>query len=78
MDKVFSHFLNNLMTGSDGLAPNVNVIVGPNKTLLDAMALKVEHYSTRPGLKEDMEIEIAEFRSMYQAKYFHELAPLSK
>jgi hypothetical protein len=73
MDKVFSHFLNNLMTGSEGLVPNVNVMVGPNKTLLDAMALKVEEYSTSPELKDDMEIEIAVFRRMYQAKYFHEL-----
>jgi hypothetical protein len=78
ISRVFTEFLNELMTGSEGLVPNVNVMVGPNKTLLDAMALKVEEYSTSPDLKDDMEIEIAVFRRMYQAKYFHELAPLSK
>jgi hypothetical protein len=53
-------------------------MIAPNKTLLDAMAEKVKEYSTSPGLKKNMESEIREFRRDYQAKYFHELAPLSK
>jgi hypothetical protein len=77
-DKLFSHFLNELMLGSDGLVPNVNVMIAPNKTLLDAMAQKVKEYSGDPELQKSMESEIRAFRRMYQAKYFHELAPLSK
>jgi hypothetical protein len=77
-EKLFTEFLNELMPGSDGLVPNVNVMIAPNKTLLDAMAEKVKEYSTSPGLKKNMESEIREFRRDYQAKYFHELAPLSK
>jgi hypothetical protein len=77
-EKVFSRFLNELMSESDGLVPNVNVMIAPNKTLLDAMAEKLKEVSWDPELKKNMESEIRAFRRDYQAKYFHELAPLSK
>jgi len=79
ISKLFTWFLNDLTGDMDQLHPNINVIVGLSptrqpETFLDYMQRNSNDPRQSGDFRDGINTKISEFKSMYKAKYFHELS----